>query len=80
MKCEDKIVVEWLPLALFDSHSRFAFIYRNLCMDIGIYGDVLRVTQICDTGEFKTVAFGSDLELEYFLKLEIRRVLDKNNY
>ncbi len=75
MKCEDKISVEWLPLALFDSHSRFAFIFRNICMDIGICGDVLRVTQTCGTGEFKTVAFGSDLELEYFLKLELRRAL-----
>lgn len=74
MSCSDKIVVEWIPLALFDPHSRFALLFREICLDVGISGDLLRVTQ-SSGGEFRAVAFGSELELEYFLKLELRRVL-----
>ena len=48
-----------------------------MCMDVEIDGDVLRMTQSCDYGEFRTVAFGSDFELEYFLKLELRKVIAK---
>ncbi|KAL7541913.1 hypothetical protein ACHAXR_012251 [Thalassiosira sp. AJA248-18] len=79
MSCNDKIVVEWLPLALFGSHSRFALLFRGLCLDIGIDGDALRVTQTSEHGEFRAVGFGSELELEYFLKLEFRRALAKGN-
>ena len=75
LKCEDKIIIEWLPLALFDSHSRFALLFRQLCLDIQIDGDELRVTQTSDFGVFKTVGFGSEVELEYFLKLEFCREL-----
>lgn len=75
MNCDDKIFVEWLPLALFDSHSRFALLFREMCLDVGINGDVLRVAQTSGHGEFRAVAFGSELELECFLKLEIRRAL-----
>lgn len=70
MNCHDKITVDWLPLALFDSHSRFSILFREMYLDIGIDGDVLRVTS-----KYKAVAFGSELELEYFLKLEFQRVL-----
>ena len=69
LKCEDKIIIEWLPLALFDSHSRFALLFRQLCLDIQIDG------QTSDFGVFKTVGFGSEVELEYFLKLEFCREL-----
>jgi len=76
LNCPDKIFVEWLPLALFDSHSRFALLFgEKICLDIGIKGDVLRVTQTNEHGEFRAVGFGSELELEYFLKLEFRRAL-----
>eukprot|EP00571_Detonula_confervacea_P008657 CAMPEP_0172317842 /NCGR_PEP_ID=MMETSP1058-20130122/33011_1 /TAXON_ID=83371 /ORGANISM="Detonula confervacea, Strain CCMP 353" /LENGTH=782 /DNA_ID=CAMNT_0013032503 /DNA_START=97 /DNA_END=2445 /DNA_ORIENTATION=- len=75
MSCNDKIIVDWLPLALFDSNSRFALLFREICLDIGIDGDVLRVTRTSEHGEFRAVAFGSELELECFLKLEFRRAL-----
>eukprot|EP00584_Thalassiosira_punctigera_P014929 CAMPEP_0172560014 /NCGR_PEP_ID=MMETSP1067-20121228/86755_1 /TAXON_ID=265564 ORGANISM="Thalassiosira punctigera, Strain Tpunct2005C2" /NCGR_SAMPLE_ID=MMETSP1067 /ASSEMBLY_ACC=CAM_ASM_000444 /LENGTH=790 /DNA_ID=CAMNT_0013349737 /DNA_START=268 /DNA_END=2640 /DNA_ORIENTATION=+ len=76
MKCADKISVEWLPLALFDSHSRFVLLFRDqICLDVGIEGDALRVTQTSGQGEFRAVGFGSDVELECFLKMELRRAL-----
>jgi len=75
MNCNDKIVVDWIPLALFDSHSRFALLFKEMCLDIGINGDVLRVTRTSVHGEFRAVAFGSEIELEYFLKLELRRAI-----
>ena len=76
MKCDDKLVVEWLPLALFDSHSRLALLFREtMCLDAGIDGDTLRVSQNDEHGEFRAVGFGSAMEFEYFLKMELRRAL-----
>jgi len=77
MNCPDNFFVEWLPLALFDSQSRFVLLFRDqICIDVGIKGDVLRVTQTSGhAGEFRAVGFGSELELECFLKLEFRRAL-----
>ena len=75
MKCNDKIVVEWLPIALFDSHSRFAFLFRGVCLDVGISGDILRVSQMSEHGGYRAVSFGSELELECYLQFELRRAL-----
>lgn len=70
--------VEWLPLAIFDSHSHFALQFRTICIDVEIRGDVLRVTQTSNAGDgemFRAVTFGSEVEFECFLKLELRRAL-----
>jgi hypothetical protein len=69
MKCQ------WLPLALFDSHSQFVLMFRELCFDVGIDGDVLRVTQSSASGDYRSVSFASDTEFECFLQLEFRRAL-----
>ena len=74
MQCSETITVEWLSLSLFSPYSRFALLFRELCLDIVIHGDALRVTQMSKHG-FKAVGFGSDLELECYLKLEFRRAL-----
>ena len=76
MDCKDKIVVEWLPLAFFTPHSRFALLFREVCLDVVIHGDALRLTHTCANG-FRVVGFCSDLELECFLKLEFRKSLSK---
>ncbi|KAL7427113.1 hypothetical protein ACHAXH_000974 [Discostella pseudostelligera] len=74
MMCKETIAVEWLPLSLFTPFSRFALQFREVCLDIIIHGDVMRVTQMSKNG-FKAVGFGSELELECHLKLEFRRAL-----
>ncbi len=77
LKCKDTITVEWLPTGLFDSHSHFALLFRDVCLDVGIHGDTLRVTQTSEHGGYRTVTFGSEDELECFLKVEMRRALAK---
>jgi len=79
MSCNDKIYVEWLPLALFDYHSQFVLLFRGKCLDVSIKGDVLRVTQTTEIGGFRDVGFGSELELECYLKMEFRRLLRAGN-
>lgn len=68
MKCE------WLPLALFDSHSQFVLMFGDLCFDVGIDGDALHVVQSTN-GEYRSVSFGSDMEFECFLKLQFSQTL-----
>ncbi|KAL3762072.1 hypothetical protein ACHAW5_002585 [Stephanodiscus triporus] len=78
MYCKDKIVVEWLSLSFFNPHSRFVLLFRDVCFDVVIHGDALRLTHTSCTNGFRVVGFGSDLELECFLKLEFRRALQFN--
>ncbi len=68
MKCEERIEVEWLPTTVFGSHSRFVILFRCLCLDVGVDADKVWVTQTSENGEYKSVKFGSDFELEYFLR------------
>ena len=75
MKCNDTISIEWLPLSLFDAHSQFVLLFRNVFLDVGICGDTLRVTQTNMDGLRSSVEFGSEIELEIFLKMTIRREL-----
>ena len=77
MQCSETITVEWLSLSSFTSYSRFALLFREVCLDIAINGDAMRVTQMSKHG-FKAVGFGSDLELECYLKLEFRRALARS--
>ncbi len=78
MQCSETITVEWLSLSSFTSYSRFALRFREVCLDIVINGDAMRVTQMSKRG-FKSVGFGSDLELECYLKLEFRRALARDS-
>ena len=75
MKCSDTINIEWLPLSLFDTHSQCVLLFRNVCLDVGISGDALRVTQTNIDGLRSSVEFGSEVELEIFLKMIIRKEL-----
>ncbi len=77
MNCKDKIVVEWLSLAFFTPHSRFVLLFREMCLDVAIHGDALRLTHT-SANSFRAVGFGSELEFECFLKLEFRRTLDNH--
>jgi len=74
--CSDDLVVQWLPIAFFDSHSRFALLFRDVCIDVEI-SDSLRLTQVNMRNEFRSVEYSSDTELEYYLKLELRRSLSR---
>lgn len=71
MKCEEKVEVEWLPTTAFGSHSCFVVLFRLLCLDVGVDADQVKVTQISEDGEYKSVKFGSDFELEYFLRKHV---------
>merc|ERR1711957_499271 len=75
LRCPDKMHVAWLPLAPFDSHSRFALLFRDVCLDVGVAGNVLRVTQAGRARQFRALGFGSDAELEGYLKLIFRKAL-----
>ena len=72
MKCTDELSVEWHPLALFDAHSQFVLLFRDVCLDVGIHGDAVRVTQTHENG-YRAVGFGSHVELDNFLKLKLRK-------
>lgn len=82
MKCstttDDTIDIEWLSLDVFCPISRFVLLFRDLCLDVEIYGHALRVTSMTEN-IYRSVGFSTDLELEYYLKLELRKALLSNN-
>mmetsp|Transcript_17861 Transcript_17861/g.28037 ORF Transcript_17861/g.28037 Transcript_17861/m.28037 type:complete len:723 (-) Transcript_17861:179-2347(-) len=71
MNCEEKIEVEWLPTTVFSTHSCFVILFNHLCLDVRVDSDKVRVTQMSDSAEYKSVQFGSDFELEYYLRKHI---------
>jgi hypothetical protein len=79
MNSKSKMKCQWLPLALFDSHSQFVLMFHELCFDITINGDILHISQSGFNGEYRSVSFGSDIEFECFLKREFVRALSNNN-
>lgn len=79
MKCKSEMKCQWLPLAVFDLYSQFTLLFRDLCLDVKINGDLLGVTQSTPSGEFRSASFGSDAEFECFLKLELRRTIAKTS-
>ena len=72
MKCEEKVEVEWLPTSIFGTQSCFVMMFRNLCLDVKIDADVVRVAQTSESGQTKEVTFGSEIELEHFLRKNMR--------
>ncbi len=68
MKCEEKIEVEWLPTTVFSTHSCFVILFRRLCLDVRVDANEVRLTQMTENAEYKSVQFGYDFELEYFLR------------
>ena len=60
---------------MFDSHSQFVLLFRDLCLDVGIDGDTLCVTQSGSSGEYRSVCLGSEIEFETFLRLEFGRTI-----
>jgi hypothetical protein len=82
MKCsttatDTSIDIEWLSLDVFCPYSKFVLLFRNLCLDVEIHGHALRVTSMTEDG-YRSVGFSTDLELEYYLKLELRKALLSN--
>lgn len=69
----DRVFVEWLPLSIFDLHSRFTVCFRRLVVDAEIMCDELTVTRITETGDYRKVHFHSETEFELYLKLAIQR-------
>ena len=72
LECEEKVEVEWLPTSILGAQSCFAVMFRNLCLDVRVDADVVHVAQISESGQHKKVTFGSDVELEHFLRKQIR--------
>ena len=71
IKCEQKLEIEWLPTTVFSTHSCFVILFGRMCLDVRVDADEVRVTQMTENGAYKSVRFGSDFELEYFLKKHI---------
>lgn len=81
MRCsttiDNTIDIEWLLLDVFCPYSKFVLLFRNLCLDVEIHGHALRITSMTEDG-YRSVGFSTDLELEYYLKLELRKALLSN--
>ena len=73
--CQSEMKCQWLPLGMFDSHSQFVLLFRDLCLDAGIDGDTLCVTQSGSSGEYRSVCLCSEIEFETFLRLEFVRTI-----
>jgi hypothetical protein len=74
MECSTTIDIEWLSLDVFCPTSRFVLLFCHLCLDVEIHGHALRVTSMTEDG-YRSVGFSTDLELEYYLKLELGKAL-----
>lgn len=73
MNCSDKLSIEWLPIALFETHSQLVLLFRDICLDIEI-SDTVRVSTQTNCS-FGVVEFGSEIELEHFFRTSLRRAL-----
>ena len=71
--CQSEMKCQWLPLGMFDTHSQLVLLFRHLCLDVGIDGDTLCVTQVGLSGEYRSVCLSSKTEFEMFLRLESDR-------
>ena len=74
MNCSDKLSIEWLPIALFETHSQLVLLFRDICLDIEISGDTVRVSTQSNCS-FGAVEFGSEIELEHYFRTSLRRAL-----
>ena len=48
-----------------------------MCLDVKVDANKVRVSQMSEHGQYKSVQFGTDYELEYFLKKHIKVELEK---
>ena len=71
----EKLLVQWLPLSMFDLQSHFTMCFRQLVLDVSIVRDTMTVVRLGDTEEHRKVRFHTDKEFELFLKMELRRRL-----
>lgn len=77
LKHEHELEIEWLPTTVFSTHSCFVFLFNRMCLDVNVNANKVRVTQMSEHGQYKSVQFGTDYELEYFLKKHIKVELKK---
>ena len=75
----DNLVVEWLPLSVFDKNSQFVLRYGTFVIDVRMERDEMTICRFGDFGEYRNVRFHSDLEFEMFLKLELQKRLKAAN-
>jgi hypothetical protein len=75
----DKLVVEWLPLSVFDKCSQFVLHYGTFVIDVTMERDEMTITRFGDSGEYRKVRFHSEEEFETFLKLELQKRLKAKN-
>jgi hypothetical protein len=79
------LIVEWLPLSIFDYTSHFTLTYKHWSIDATIVGDEMTVTQFnsifgCSSSgvnnkeSYRKVKFCSDKHFELFMKMSLRRI------
>lgn len=73
------LVVEWLPLSVFDKRSQFVLRYGTFVIDVIMERDEMTITRFGDNGEYRKVKFHSEEEFEIFLKLELQKRLKAKN-
>lgn len=71
----ERLVVEWLPLSIFDLHSKFVVCCRQLVLDGILSRDDLTMTKITEDEDYRKVHFRTENEFELYLKLELQREL-----
>lgn len=70
------LAVEWLPLSIFDSYSKFSLsLWETFCIDVSIHGGEITVTGFGDHGEYRMVTFGSSDEFEMYVRLQMEKIL-----
>lgn len=74
-KTDEKLVIDWLSLSLFDSHAHFTLSFRSWSIDASIACEELVVTSVNEDSGFRKVKFHSDSEFELYLKLQLGRLL-----
>ena len=69
------MVVQWLPLSMFDLQSHFTISFQSLVLDLSIAQDTLNISRFGEFEEHRKVKFHTDTEFEMFLKMELKRRL-----
>ena len=70
-----RLVVEWLTLSMFDAKSYFtASLGPAFTLDVCIDAGGMTVTSFGDSGQYKSVRYGTAEQFEIFMQLQIQRL------
>jgi hypothetical protein len=74
---DNVLSIEWLAMSIFDLHSKFTMCCERFVADGVIAGDMLTLTRITDSGDYRKLHFQSEKELETYLCLELKRQIKR---